>query len=82
MPRVKSITVIKLIMRQDIDFQRTLKHIISELSNLPYDNGDISDIGNEVGIAIGTIISDISEEEINDFVSGVRHGISLINGTY
>ena len=69
-------------MRQNIDFQRTLKHIISELSNLPYDNGDISDIGNEVGIAIGTIISDISEEEINDFVSGVRHGISLINGTY
>lgn len=69
-------------MRQDIDFQKTLKHIISELSNLPYDKGDISDIGNEVGIAIGTIISDISEEEINDFVSGVRHGISLINGTH
>lgn len=69
-------------MRQDIDFQKTLRHITSELSNLPYDNGDISDIGNEVGIAIGTIIPDISEEEINDFVSGVRHGISLINGTH
>ena len=69
-------------MRQDIDFQKILRNIIYELSNLPYDKGDISDIGNEVGIAIGTILSDISEEEINDFVSGVRHGISLINGTY
>ena len=69
-------------MKQDIDFQKILRHISSELSNIPYDNGDISDLGNEVGIAIGTILSDISEEEINDFVSGVRHGISLMNGTH
>ena len=69
-------------MKQDIDFQKILRHISSELSNIPYDNGDISDLGNEVGIAIGTILSDISEEEINDFVIGVRHGISLINGTH
>lgn len=69
-------------MKQDIDFQKILRHISSELSNIPYDNGDISDLGNEVGIAIGTILSDISEEEINDFVIGVRHGISLMNGTH
>ena len=69
-------------MEQDIDFQKTLRHISSKLSNIPYDNGDISDIGNEIGIALGTILSDISEGEINDFISGLRHGISLMNGTH
>lgn len=69
-------------MEQEIDFQRTLKLITSKLDNVLYNNGDISDIGNEIGIAVGSILENISEEEINDFISGFRHGVSLINGTH
>jgi len=69
-------------MEQEIDFQRTLKLITSKLDNVSYNNGDISDIGNEIGIAVGAILENISEEEINNFISGFRHGVSLTNGTH
>jgi hypothetical protein len=69
-------------MEQEIDFQRTLKFITSKLDSVPYNNGDISDIGNEIGIAVGAILENISEEEINNFISGFRHGVSLTNGTH
>ncbi len=69
-------------MEQEIDFQRTLKFITSKLDNVSYNNGDISDIGNEIGIAVGAILENISEEEINNFISGFRHGVSLTNGTH
>jgi 2-keto-4-pentenoate hydratase/2-oxohepta-3-ene-1,7-dioic acid hydratase in catechol pathway len=69
-------------MEQETDFQRTLKLITSKLDNVPYNNGDISDIGNEIGIAVGSILENISEEEINNFISGFRHGVSLTNGTH
>ncbi len=69
-------------MEQETDFQRTLKLITSKLDNVPYNNGDISDIGNEIGIAVGAILENISEEEINNFISGFRHGVSLTNGTH
>jgi len=80
-----TITDIKInfnFMEQETDFQRTLKLITSKLDNVPYNNGDISDIGNEIGIAVGSILENISEEEINNFISGFRHGVSLTNGTH
>ena len=43
---------------------------------------DISDIGNEVGFGIGSILENMTEEEINDFISGFKHGVSLTNGTH
>lgn len=44
--------------------------------------GDISDLGNEIGYAVGNIIKDITEVEMNDFIHGIRHGISLTNDTH
>ncbi len=44
--------------------------------------GDISDLGNEIGIKVGTAIEGMTEEEISDFISGFRHGVSLTNGTH
>jgi hypothetical protein len=41
---------------------------------------DISDVGNEIGISIGKYIK--NEEDKRDFVEGIYHGISLIDGTY
>ena len=69
-------------MERQIDFKKTITDISVKLPTIPYDNGDISDIGNEIGIAVGIIIENMTEEEINDFISGFRHGVSLTNGTH
>ena len=62
------------------NFQHILKQISESLSKVSYDNGDLSDVGNEVGIAIGNYIT--TEQDFKDFVSGLKHGISLTNGEH
>jgi hypothetical protein len=44
--------------------------------------GDLSDLGNEIGIIVGGLYPNISEEEISSFISGFEHGSSLTNGTH
>jgi 2-keto-4-pentenoate hydratase/2-oxohepta-3-ene-1,7-dioic acid hydratase in catechol pathway len=44
--------------------------------------GDISDLGNEIGVTVGHTYKDMTEEEIKDFITGFRHGVSLTNGTH
>jgi len=44
--------------------------------------GDISDLGNEIGLIVGSAYENMTEEEIVDFIHGFRHGISLTNGTH
>lgn len=53
--------------------------IIKQLSSIQYEVGDVSDLGNEIGIAIGT---QLSGENLQAFILGLRHGISLIDGTH
>ena len=48
------------------NFQHILKQISESLSKVSYDNGDLSDVGNEVGIAIGNYIT--TEQDFKDFV--------------
>ena len=69
-------------MEREIDFKKILTDISTRLPTVQYDNGDISDIGNEVGFGIGSILENMTQEEINDFISGFRHGVSLTNGTH
>ena len=69
-------------MERQIDFRKTITDICVKLPAIPYDNGDISDIGNEIGLAVGYHIENMTQEEINDLISGIRHGISLTNGTH
>jgi hypothetical protein len=61
-------------------FKQVIEDIKKQLDSIKYD-GDLSDIGNEIGIAIGPHIEKDGYEE-TDFVHGVRHGISLIDGTH
>ena len=42
--------------------------------------GDLSDCGNEIGIAVGQFFK--SKEDIEDFITGLKHGISLVDGTH
>jgi hypothetical protein len=62
------------------DFKHILNRIKTQLENINYPNGDISDVGNEIGIALGQYLS--TEEKLNDFITGLKHGISLTNGTH
>ena len=51
--------------------------IVERLQNFHY-KGDISDIGNEIGIVLGKLTKD----QIRDFQFGLSHGISLSDGTH
>jgi len=53
----------------------------SRKSELIY-QGDISDCGNEIGIVVGNLYPNLTEDEISDFIHGIRHGISLTNGSH
>jgi hypothetical protein len=39
--------------------------------------GDLSDLGNEIGIVVGNLYLNMNQEEIDLFVSGFKHGVSL-----
>lgn len=44
---------------------------------------DLGDVGNEIGIAVGKFINNNKMGyELDSFVSGIKHGISLIDGTH
>jgi len=44
--------------------------------------GDLSDLGNEIGVVVGYRYKDMTQDEINDFINGFKHGVSLTNGTH
>jgi len=67
---------------REIEFQKVLNGLSNELTKVPYQNGDLSDIGNEVGFILGGLLSDMNQEEITDFIHGFKHGVSLTNGTH
>ena len=59
-----------------------IKHLESIKNSVPINHGDLSDLGNEIGIIIGQYTNDEMGYEKDDFVSGVRHGISISDGTH
>ena len=61
-------------------FDKIVEEVILQLANMEYHDGDISDLGNEIGIAIGTQLD--KDNTIEDFIMGVRHGVSLVDGTH
>ena len=62
------------------NFQHIIKQIKEHMEKVSYENGDLSDVGNEIGIVLGNYIE--NEQEFKDLVQGIRHGISLTNGTH
>ena len=53
--------------------------IITQLNNIQYPHYDESDLGNEIGIVLG---EHLNPEQIEAFIMGLKHGISLTNGTH
>ena len=73
--------------RNQYELPHTLKYCVTLLSRELNDKdifyeGDISDLGNEVGYALGNVIENMNEQQVTDFIHGLRHGISLTNGTH
>ena len=44
--------------------------------------GDLGDVGNQIGIAIAELIDNTPGYQLSDFIDGVHHGVSLIDGTH
>jgi hypothetical protein len=64
-------------------FKNVCSEISERLSNLPYDNADISDVGNEIGIIIAKYFDDKDFGwDRGGFIDGLNHGISLTDGTH
>ncbi len=59
-----------------------IKHLESIKNTAPINHGDLSDLGNEIGIVIGQYTNDKMGYDKDDFVSGIRHGISISDGTH
>ena len=55
---------------------------LKESSQRTQYQGDISDLGNEFGYMVGSRYKNMTEDEINDLIHGIKHGISLTNGTH
>ncbi len=64
------------------NFIEVKNKVINELINSKQEHGDLDDIGNLIGIAIGKFISNDLGFEKKDFIAGLEHGISLIDGTH
>ena len=61
----------------------TLAKMLEEKAEEVTYEGDLSDLGNEVGYVLGTyVVANMDEVQIRDFIHGLRHGISLTNGTH
>jgi len=61
-----------------------MKLEISEKLKSSTDKGsDLSDIGNEIGFIISEYIDNKKlGYDLDDFMSGVKHGVSLTDGTH
>jgi hypothetical protein len=61
------------------NFDEVVQEIMVQLASIDYE-GDLSDIGNEIGIVIAKYFD--KENTVNDFISGIKHGVSLTDGTH
>lgn len=62
-------------------FDQACLEISQKLTTLKY-VGDISDIGNEIGIIIAKYSSTDFGWDLQGFIDGLNHGISLTDGTH
>lgn len=67
-------------MKDITDITNELSRVLLEVQ---YVRGDLSDIGNEIGIVIGKYINKKEMGfELEDFITGLKHGISITDGTH
>lgn len=63
--------------------KENLSYEISKQLSLLNENSDMSDVGNVIGIIVAEYFSSTKLGfEKEDFLSGINHGISLVDGTH
>ena len=68
------------------DIINSIKTELDKLEKMNY--ADLSDIGNSIGIAVGSVLCDENVEipymgfDKEDLISGYEHGFSLKDGTH
>lgn len=60
-------------------FKKIIEDLTLQLNNARY-SGDLSDIGNEIGIVIAKYFTE--DDDLTSFIHGVKHGVSLTDGTH
>ncbi len=63
-------------------FKEVIKDLKEQLNKINYSGGDLSDVGNEIGLVIGKYLKEELGYEKEDFIGGLNHGFSLIDGTH
>jgi len=59
---------------------KDIQKIVNDLKEIKvHPQGDLSDLGNEIGKIIGTYIDQEIGYELDDLLSGIEHGVSLTN---
>ena len=66
----------------ELDFSDTLKQLAIHLLRVKYTNGDLLDIGNEVGMYLGSLSNNMTDTDLNAFIAGLRHGFSHMDGSH
>lgn len=61
------------------NFNKLKEEIKLQLDSAKY-VGDLSDLGNEIGVVIAKYLT--VDDTFGDFIRGLKHGISLIDGTH
>jgi len=63
-------------------FDNIITELKQKLDDIDY-IGDIGDIGNEIGFVLGSYIcKDKMGYEYENFINGVKHGISITDGSH
>jgi uncharacterized protein YwlG (UPF0340 family) len=62
---------------------KDIQKIVNDLKEIKvHPQGDLSDLGNEIGKIIGNYIDNTDGYEISDLLAGIKHGVSLIDKTH
>ena len=59
-----------------------IRQLTKANSTYPANMGDLSDVGNEIGIIIAKYFDKEGSFDKESFLSGLNHGISLTDGTH
>ena len=68
MERLFTPTILENFLKDLQDGQKEMNYI-----------GDLSDFGNEIGVSLGHVYPNFTPEEVEEFIIGLRHGISATN---
>lgn len=71
------------------EFMQLVNAVILQLHDVNWKtsgHGDLSDLGNEIGIALGEHYKGLRKpfnvHSFDDFIRGLKHGLSLADGTH